>query len=120
MTFEILLCFVVGEDRANEATSRVISTLNKLYYQYKVIYFANMEADDNIPIANDMSIDSGEIDADSLFISGYMKLVRETDGVDNKTEDSSSQISLCEMVNNMEELETEILGAVKDLSSEEN
>ncbi|KAI9191214.1 hypothetical protein LWI28_005221 [Acer negundo] len=45
-----------------------------------------MEADDNIPIANDMSIDSGEIDADSLFISGYMKLVRETDGFENPRE----------------------------------
>ncbi|KAK0600052.1 hypothetical protein LWI29_011098 [Acer saccharum] len=75
-------CFALlwGEDRANEVTSRVISTLNELYYQYKVIYFANMEADDNIPIATDMPVDSGEIDADSLFNSGYMKLVKETDG----------------------------------------
>ncbi|KAK1575591.1 hypothetical protein Q3G72_006747 [Acer saccharum] len=75
-------CFALlwGEDRANEVTSRVISTLNELYYQYKVIYFANMEADDNIPITTDMPVDSGEIDVDSLFNSGYMKLVKETDG----------------------------------------
>ncbi|KAK1593015.1 hypothetical protein Q3G72_034445 [Acer saccharum] len=82
-----------------------------------------MEADDNIPIANDMSVDNGEIDADSLFNSGSMKVVKETDEALICTQnwlDSSSQISLGEMVNNMEELETEILGAVKDLSLEEN
>ncbi|KAK2664448.1 hypothetical protein Ddye_003022 [Dipteronia dyeriana] len=88
-------CFALlwSEDRANEMTSRVITTLNEIYYQYKVIYFTNVEAVDNIHIANDMSTDDGEIDADSLLDYGYMKLVKETD---------------------------EIIGAVKDLSLEEN
>ncbi|KAK3189129.1 hypothetical protein Dsin_028690 [Dipteronia sinensis] len=81
-------CFALlwSEDKANEMTSRVINTLNELYYQYKVIYFANVEAIDNMPIANDMPADNDEIDADSLFNSSYMQLVNETDGVDNKTE----------------------------------
>ncbi|KAK3221597.1 hypothetical protein Dsin_008622 [Dipteronia sinensis] len=81
-----IFAFLWSEDRANEMTSRVINTLNELYYQYKVIYFANVEDVDNMPIANDMPADNDEIDANSSFNSGYLKLVNETDGVDNKTE----------------------------------
>ncbi|KAK3218761.1 hypothetical protein Dsin_012731 [Dipteronia sinensis] len=44
------------------------------------------EANDNIPIANDMPVDNSEIDVESLFNFGYMKLVKETNGVDNKSE----------------------------------
>ncbi|KAK2662928.1 hypothetical protein Ddye_001502 [Dipteronia dyeriana] len=96
-------CFALlwSEDRANEMTSRIITTLNEIYYQYKVIYFTNVEAVDNIHIANDMPTDNGEIDADSLFNYGYMKLVKETDGVDNKTKElslSDSEITVVVVV----------------------
>ncbi|KAK3231390.1 hypothetical protein Dsin_003271 [Dipteronia sinensis] len=94
-------CFALlwSEDKANEMTSRVINTLNELYYQYKVIYFANVEAIDNMHFANDMPADNDEIDADSLFNSGYMKLVNETDGVDNKTEVDQYLMESCENPN---------------------
>ncbi|KAK2639012.1 hypothetical protein Ddye_026807 [Dipteronia dyeriana] len=88
-----------SEDRANEMTSKVISTLNEIYNQYKVIYFANVEVVDNVHIANDISADDGEIDVDSLFDSGYMKLFKETDGVDNKTEVDQYLMESCENPN---------------------
>ncbi|KAK2641400.1 hypothetical protein Ddye_023163 [Dipteronia dyeriana] len=54
---------------------------------------------DSIHTTNDMSAEDGEIDADSLFDSGYMKLVKENDGVDNKTEVDQYLMESCENPN---------------------
>lgn len=102
-------CFdmLYGESVSKDVVVHVKVTLQNLYRCYSNLWnWSSKENMDNLEYGNDMKVDI-EVDPNTLFTSRYMRVVRETNGIECKTK---MDRYLIEAYEDLKNLNFDILG----------